>query len=270
MTYFDAIILGVVEGLTEFLPVSSTGHLIIVGRILDLPASEFLKTFEIAVQLGAIAAVAVIYWRMFLRAPTVMKRVVAAFLPTAVVGFVVYGGVKTLLGDADVVAWSLFLGGLVIIAAEELLARSARGSLRLPAWLGSRRPAPVVDLAKMSFAQAVGIGLCQTLAMVPGVSRSAATVLGGLMLGLDRRAIVEFSFLLAVPTMLAATGYDLLKSAPDFASGDFGLLAVGMAVAFVTAWFVVKWLLSYIQRHDFRVFGYYRLFAAVAYWLFVR
>jgi undecaprenyl-diphosphatase len=278
MNYFDAAVLGVIEGLTEFLPVSSTGHLILASRALGLPSTDFLKTFEIAVQLGAVAAVVLLYSRRLWREPAVVRRVLAAFVPTAVVGLVVYKGVKTLLGEADVVAWSLLVGGVLILIFEEAYARTAAPRPWLGpvgAWLRrlARRVTPGEPLDRldaMTYRQALGIGLCQTLAMVPGVSRSGATVLGGLALGLSRRAIVEFSFLLAVPTMLAATAYDLYKEGASFTGADFGLLAVGAAVAFVVAWLVVKWLLAYVQRHDFRLFGAYRIAVAVAYWWLIK
>jgi undecaprenyl-diphosphatase len=259
LTLLDAAILGLVEGLTEFLPVSSTGHLIIAGHLLGLaPGDAVAKTFEIVVQLGAIAAVGVLYAQTLWRHMAVVWRLAAAFLPTAVVGFVVYKGVKALLGNADIVAWSLLIGGVFILLFEGL---------------GRRRFAtrPVAGLDKLTYWQAAGIGLCQTIAMVPGVSRSAATVLGGLALGLDRRTAVDFSFLLAVPTMLAAAAYDLFKSRHelDFTAAA-GPMLLGSVVAFVTALIVVKWLLRYVQNHDFRVFGWYRIGAAVVYWLVIR
>lgn len=259
MTLFDAAILGLVEGLTEFLPISSTGHMVIAGRLLGIaPGDAVAKTFEIVVQLGAIAAVGVLYAQTLWKHKAVVWKLAAAFLPTAVIGLVVYKGVKALLGDADIVAWSLFVGGLFILLFE---------------WLGRRRFAarPEIGLDRLTYRQAAGIGLCQTLAMIPGVSRSAATVLGGLGLGVDRRTAVDFSFLLAVPTMFAAAGYDLLKSRHelDFAAAAAPVL-VGSIVAFVTALVVVKWLLRYVQTHDFSVFGWYRLGAAVVYWLVIR
>lgn len=280
MNTIHAAVLGVVEGLTEFLPVSSTGHMILAGRVMRLPDTEFLKTFEIAIQLGAIAAVVAVYWRRLICDWEMMKRIAAAFVPTAVIGLIVYKGVKSMLGDADVVAWSLFIGGILILLFERAYSETCgfegcgpcrvitRRLRRFGLWL--RRKPPIDDPASMTYRQAMGIGLCQALAMIPGVSRSGATVIGGLTLGLSRSAIVQFSFLLAVPTMLAATAYDLMKSAPQFSGQDYGNLAVGFVVSFVVAWLVVKWFLRYVQSNDFRIFGYYRIVAAVVYFLIIR
>lgn len=280
MGIIDAIILGIVEGLTEFLPISSTGHMILASRLLNLPTTEFLKTFEIVIQLGAIAAIVIIYWRSLTRDWAVMKRVAAAFIPTAIVGLIVYKGVKAMLGNADIVAWSLLIGGLIIIVFEAAYSADCplgrcgltrAWAARLGRWGRRLFPAkPLTEVRGMTYRQAVGIGLCQTLAMIPGVSRSAATVIGGLSLGLDRRAIVEFSFLLAVPTMLAASALDLLKSAPSFTAVEIDLLVIGFLTAFVTAWLVVKWFLNYVKRHDFTIFGFYRILAALAYWFLIR
>ncbi len=276
MTNIEAIILGVVEGLTEFLPVSSTGHLILTGQLLGLPSTDFLKTFEIAIQLGAMAAVLVVYWRRFLLDRATLLKVMAAFVPTAILGFIAYKGVKALLGDGDVVAWSLLIGGVVILLFENLYRAQNGGSgvfCRLAKWIKCRTgwglSGTGVGIEGMSYRQAVGVGACQALAMVPGVSRSGATVIGGLALGLSRVAIVEFSFLLAVPTILAATGYDFLKSPVNFSVSDIWALAIGLAVSFVVALAVIRWFIAFIQCRDFKVFGYYRIAAAFLYWLII-
>ncbi len=255
MTWFHAIALGVVEGLTEFLPVSSTGHLILASELLRVPDSEFLKSFGIAVQLGAILAVLAVSWRRLLLDRRIFLRVAAAFVPTAVIGLALYGVVKTyLLGNAAVVVAALVLGGAALIAFEKLFKPSA---------------APKADLAAMSYKDAVLVGLAQSVAMIPGVSRSAATILGGMGLGWSRAAIVEFSFMLAIPTMAAATGLDLLKSGFAFSASEFGLLALGMATAFVVAYASVKWFLGYVRTHDFTAFGVYRIFAGLAFWFLI-
>ena len=203
MTLLQAIILGVVEGVTEFLPISSTGHLILASRLLGLSQTDFQKSFEIAIQLGAIASVIVLYWRRFLE-PAVVSRVLVAFLPTGLIGFALYRVVKTYLFDSEaVVLWALGLGGVALIVFE-LLHREGDDA--------------VPDVASISYSKAFLIGVFQSLSIVPGVSRAGATIVGGLILGLSRSTIVEFSFLLAVPTMLAATGYDLLKNASTFAT----------------------------------------------------
>lgn len=255
MDIFSAIILGIVEGISEFLPISSTGHLILTARLLDIPQSEFVKTFEIAIQLGAIISVIVLYWKKLLMNSEVLKRVCAAFLPTAVVGFVFYKIIKRfLLSSGHVVIWSLFLGGIFLIVFE-LLHRKREGA--------------VSDMASISYKQAVIIGIFQSIAIIPGVSRSAATIIGGLMLGLRRETIVEFSFLLAIPTMLAATLLDLYKSAGTFTQDQFTLLGIGFVTSFIAAILAVKFLLSFIKRHSFISFGIYRILAALLFWFVI-
>ncbi|HTM68858.1 MAG TPA: undecaprenyl-diphosphatase UppP [Candidatus Binatia bacterium] len=253
-----AAVLGVVEGLTEFLPVSSTGHLILASRLLGLAQTEFVKSFEIAIQLGAIMAVVVLYRRTLFGDIEAMKRVIVGFIPTGILGLVLYKVVKRyLLGSDATVLWALFLGGIVLIAFE-LLHKSAPGK------------DDDADVRKITYRQALVIGACQSLAMVPGVSRSAASVVGGLAQGIDRRTTVRFSFLLAVPTMLAATGLDLVKSRAAFASVDYVALAIGTAVSFVVALAAVKFLLKYVRTHTFIPFGVYRIAAALAFWALVK
>lgn len=253
MQLIHAIILGIVEGLTEFLPVSSTGHLILAGRALGLPETEFLKSFEIAVQLGAILAVVFLYHRRLLAGPAVWLRVGAAFLPTAVIGFILYKIIKQhLLGNTDVVAWSLFLGGVFFILFER--------------W-HRERPGGTDELVRLPIWKCALIGLFQSLSVIPGVSRSGATILGGLGLGLRRSVIVEFSFLLAVPTMTAAMGLDLLKSSHTFTGRELGLLAAGMIVSFIVAITTIRLFIGYVQRHSFTAFGVYRIAVALVYWM---
>lgn len=254
MTFLDAAILGVVEGITEFLPISSTGHLILASHLLSIPSTEFLKSFEISIQLGAILAVVVLYWRSFFMLP-VLKRLLVAFLPTAVIGLLLYSFIKTyLLGNVQVVVWALGIGGVVLILFE---------------YFHKEHEAGADTPETITYQQSFFIGLFQSLAMIPGVSRSAATIAGGLLLGIRRTAIVEFSFLLAVPTMVAATGLDLIKNASQFASADFGLLAVGFITAFLVALFAIQFLLQYIRQHNFIPFGVYRIIIAVFFFLVI-
>jgi undecaprenyl-diphosphatase len=252
MNLFHAVILGVVEGITEFLPISSTGHLILASEILRIPDSEFLKTFEIAIQLGAILSVVVLYWRKIISSVPLLKKLAVAFLPTAVVGLIAYPYVKGyLLGSEQVVLWSLFLGGVAIFLFEKYHPHQKANT----------------DLGSMSYKQALGIGLAQAVAIVPGVSRAAATILGGMFAGMDRKSIVEFSFLLAIPTMAAATGLDLATTSAQLSSSEWTLLGVGFLVSFLTALAAIKWLLGYIQSHDFVSFGVYRVAVAVIFWV---
>ncbi len=256
MTWWHSIILGLVEGVTEFLPISSTGHLILVGQLLKLPQTEFLKSYEIIIQLGAILAVVVLYWHRLLLNWENIKKLVVAFLPTAGLGFIFYKLIKIyLLGNSLVVLIALLVGGLGLIIFEKIYQSKFKS---------------VEQGKEVSYKQAALIGLFQSLAMVPGVSRSAATIVGGLALGLDRKSIVEFSFWLAVPTMAAATLWDLLNS--DLASiglAQINWLILGFVVSFVVALLSIKFLLKYIQNNNFIAFGIYRIILALLFWYFI-
>jgi undecaprenyl-diphosphatase len=254
MDFLQAVILSVVEGLTEFLPVSSTGHLILAADLLGVPDSEFLKTFEIAIQVGAILSVVVLYGRTLLTSPAILKRVVVAFVPTALFGLIFYKLVKTLLGSETVVVWTFFLGGIFLILFERF---------------HRERADAVEDLRTLPYATAVKLGLFQVLALVPGVSRSGATIVGGLLLGLKRRTIVEFSFLLAVPTIGAAAGWDLLKHGGSFSLGEIDLLLVSGLFSFVVALLAIKFFVRFVQSHTFVPFGIYRILAAVIFFIWM-
>ena len=253
MNLFDVVIFGIVEGITEFLPVSSTGHLMLAGRLLGLVQNDFLKSFEITIQLGAIAAVVVLYGKVLLRDSELLKRVIIAFLPTAVVGVIFYHTIHIFLGNVHIVVWSLFLGGLFLIIFERFYREEKEA---------------VSDPSKMSYRSAFLIGLFQSAALIPGVSRAAATIIGGLILGLKRKAIVEFSFLLAIPTMLAAVGFDLIRHMSAFSSDQFKFLSIGFLTSFIVAMFAVKFLLHFIRNHNFIAFGIYRIVAAALFWFF--
>lgn len=253
MDFIDAIALGVVEGLTEFLPVSSTGHLILVSRLLDLPDTDFLKTFQIAIQLGAILAVVVLYFRRLFLEWEMMKRIAVALLPALGIGFLFYASIRKLFESEITVVVMLFIGGVAIILFE-IFHKNKEGMTQ--------------DLAVLPYRTAFSIGAFQALAVIPGVSRAAATILGGLWLGLTRTAIVEFSFLLAVPTMIAATALDLVKHASLFSRADFHLLAIGFAVSFAVALAAVKFFLRFVESHTFIAFGVYRIVIALLFfWL---
>lgn len=247
MNLLQAVILGVVEGFSEFLPISSTGHLILASSLLGLAQSDVQKTFEISIQLGAILAVVVLFWRRFLDIQ-LLKKLFVAFVPTGLIGFLVYPFFKSSLnGNLMVVIGSLFLGGIALIAFDRLRRHEEKG---------------ITDL---SYTQCALIGLCQALAIVPGVSRSAATIVGGELLGMNRAAIVEFSFLLAVPTMLAATAYDLYKQAHAFTQSDFTAIGVGFIAAFIVALVSIRWLLDFVKSRGFALFGYYRIAIALVF-----
>lgn len=256
MNLLHTVVLGAVEGVTEYLPISSTGHLILTSRLLGVAQTEFVKSFEISIQLGAVLAVVGLYWRRFLDKATVV-RVATAFIPTAIVGFGLYKVIKSvLIGNIAIVGWALLLGGGVMLLSERRARVAPASDPAATSPSGRPRPEqPALPTTK----QALLIGLAQSLAVIPGVSRSAATIVAGMGLGMSRQAIVEFSFLLAVPTLAAATALDLLKSAGEFNGQALGQLAVGFVVAGVTAFVAVRWLLRYISTNTFRPFAYYRI-----------
>lgn len=245
----DAIVLGIVEGVSEFLPVSSTGHLILTSTLLGLEPTAFLKSFEIAIQVGAILSVVVLYSKDLLRSWEVMKRVFVAFVPTVLTGVSLYRIVKDYwLGSDALVLWSLFLGGVSLIVFE---------------WWYSKRSHSIENIEEISYKKAFVIGMFQSIALIPGVSRAAATIVGGLIMGLKRKLIVEFSFLLAVPTMLAATGYDLMKSGGAFSWQEISVLLAGFICSFIVSLLSIKFLLRFIQTHTFIPFGVYRIAIAL-------
>lgn len=250
MTTFQALLLGIIEGLTEFLPISSTGHLILAGEFLNITETAYFTTFIIAIQLGAIGAVILMYWRELLSIKK-WQRLLVGFIPTAVIGFLLYSSIRALLDKPLVVAIMLITGGALIIYIEH--------------WYSKKKETgDILNTHELSLKQAFFLGLFQTIAMIPGVSRSGSTIMGGLLMKLPRSLIAEYSFLLAVPTMLSATLYSIYKSR-DIMSNDSGwtLLAVGFFAAFATALCVVKFLLHYIKRHSFVIFGVYRIFIGI-------
>jgi undecaprenyl-diphosphatase len=254
-TPLTAAILGLVEGLTEFLPVSSTGHLIVIGDLLGF-GGDFSKVFEVVIQLGAILAVCWMYRAKLWHAATTFVRepdsrhfvvnVTLAFLPAVVIGFFAHDFIKRVLFSPLVVAWAFIIGGIAILAVER--------------W----RPTPTVNSTEaMKPLTALKVGFFQCLAMIPGTSRSGATIVGALLLGVTREAATEFSFFLAIPTMAGATVLDVWKARNDFVHGEWGLIAIGFLVAFVSALFVVRGLVGFISRHGFGPFAWYRIAAGI-------
>jgi len=240
----EAFTLGVIEGLTEFLPVSSTGHMILASALMGTGRDEFVKTFEITIQLGAILSVLVLYYRRFLAGIEIYLKLLAAFLPTGVIGLLAYKTIKQYLFNPFVVSAALIIGGIALIVLDR--------------WTEGRK-ARYASTENVSLSGAVLIGFVQCLSMVPGVSRAAAAIFGGLLSGFDRKQATEFSFLLAIPTMFAATGYDLLKTSSSFDSGHWVLLIAGGTVAFFSALIAVKTFIALVPRYGFRHFGYYRI-----------
>jgi len=254
-----AAILGLVEGATEFIPVSSTGHLIVVSNWLGL-VDERAKTFNIFIQLGAILAIVWLYRTRLARSVTEARRdsagrrliinLMVAFLPSAIVGFLAHDWIKSRLFNPAVVAVALIVGGILILLIERWGPRSV-----------------VDDVNQVPTRSAFGVGLAQVLSLIPGTSRSGATIMGGYALGLSRTAATEFSFFLAIPVMFAATGYDLLKSWALLTAPDLPMFAVGFVVSFVSALIVVRLFVSYVSKHSFRAFAWYRIVLGVIVWV---
>ena len=264
MTIFEAVVIAVVEGITEFLPISSTGHMIITEALLGTNIDEFTKAFTVNIQFGAILSVVVLYWKKFFVIDTqsqvknpssnfIIKfiqkfvlqfafyfRLLVAFIPAAVIGFLASDFIDSLLENVLVVAIMLLLGGIILLFVDK--------------WFKEESPDQTVTYPK-----AFKIGFWQCIAMIPGVSRSAATIIGGMSQKLNRKTAAEFSFFLAVPTMAAASAYKLLKDYKHFNSDNIGILIIGNIVAFVVAMIAIKTFITFLQKHGFKVFGWYRI-----------
>jgi undecaprenyl-diphosphatase len=241
MNELYAFILGIVEGLTEFLPVSSTGHLILASKLLHIGQGDFEKSFEIIIQLGAILSVIIIYFEKLIKDYETLKKILIAFVPSGLLGFTFYKIIKNVLFNYFIVSISLIIWGVIFLIVEY--------------YLRNRK----VFNNNISYTKAFIIGLFQSFALIPGTSRSGATIVGGLVLGLSRKSAVEFSFLLSIPTMVIATGYDLLKNYHSFNNAEFHLLLIGFITSFVFAYISVKWLLNFISNHNFIPFAIYRI-----------
>ncbi|MCE3280385.1 MAG: UDP-diphosphatase [Bacteroidetes bacterium] len=248
MTYIQAIIIAIIEGITEFLPVSSTGHMILAQSLMDVKDPEFAKTFEIVIQLGAILAVLLLYIKRFFVGINIYLKLFVAFLPTGIIGLLAYKMIKHYLFNPFTVSVSLILGGVILILLDK--------------WSAEKK-SEYKEVEDITYAGAVKIGLIQCVSMIPGVSRAAATIFGGIFSGFDRKQAAEFSFLLAIPTMFAASGYDLLKEKDNIHSDDVTILLLGGLVAFLVAIFAVKAFVSFLNKYGFKHFGYYRIILGV-------
>lgn len=255
-----AILLGIVEGLTEFLPVSSTGHLILATRLFGYDSSQW-ATFNIVIQLGAILAVIVQFWRTFWAVGTgllklnpmslrFVRNVLLAFIPSAILGLALKDYIDAMLGSPSIVAWALIIGGIAILGVEKIA-----------------KPGPLTGVAELPAKQCLGVGLAQCLAMVPGVSRSGATIMGALAMGVERRTAAEFSFFLAVPTMIGATTLELLGARESLMAGTgpvgWNEIAIGFVVSFVVALVVIKAFMAFVSRSGFAPFAWYRIVAGI-------
>jgi len=250
MTWIESIIIAIVEGITEFLPVSSTGHMILTEGLLGMKSDDFIQAFIINIQFGAILSVVVLYWKRFFQTWDFYYKLFVAFLPAAVIGLLLSDYIDSLLENVYVVAVMLILGGVVLVFVDK--------------WFNN----PSED-QEISYSTALKIGFFQTIAMIPGVSRSAATIIGGMSQRLTRKTAAEFSFFLAVPTMFAASGYKLMKNYEAINTDNILMLITGNVVAFIVALIAIKSFISYLTKHGFKIFGYYRIIVGVLILLFL-
>lgn len=251
MSILEAVIIAIVEGITEFLPVSSTGHMIITEKLLGVPSTDFTKLFTVGIQLGAILAVVVLYWKKFIDPIKNGKwafygKLIVAVIPALALGFIFSDKIDELMESTMTLAISLIVGGIVLLFVDAIF----------------KTPSIKTD-DKISYPTAFIIGLWQCIAMIPGVSRSAASIIGGMQQKLTRTLAAEFSFFLAVPTMAAATGYKLLKGYETITTEQIKLFAIGNVVAFIVALLAIKFFIGFLQKHGFRFFGYYRIIAGI-------
>lgn len=245
MTILQAAILAIIEGLTEFLPVSSTGHMIITSSIMGIASDNFTKTFTIAIQLGTILSVVVLYWKRFFQTVNFYFKLLVGFLPAAFFGFLLNDYIDALLENVLVVATTLLLGGIVLIFVDK--------------WF---KKTETEGTSEVTYPTALKIGFFQCIAMIPGVSRSAATIIGGLTQKMNRKAAAEFSFFLAIPTMFAATTYKLLKFFKEgngFETNEIQLLLIGNIIGFIVAIIAIKAFIRFLTNYGFKLFGYYRI-----------
>jgi undecaprenyl-diphosphatase len=245
MTLIEAIILGIIEGITEFLPISSTGHMIIASSLMGIAEDDFTKTFTVSIQFGAILSVIVLYWKRFFQSMDFYYKLFVAFLPAVIFGKLLNDFIDSLLGNVAVVAYTLLGGGIFLIFIDHFIKEN-------------KNP----EEEKLTYGTALKIGLFQVIAMVPGVSRSAATIIGGLTQGLTRKTAAEFSFFLAVPTMFAAMVYKIYQfyeSGVVVKQEQINLLLIGNVVAFIVAILAIRSFIGVITRHGLKIYGYYRI-----------
>lgn len=240
MTIWQALILAIIEGITEFLPVSSTGHMIIASSVMGISHDEFTKMYTVNIQFGAILSVLVLYTRRFLQTTDFYYKLFVAFLPAAVIGFLLNDYIDAMLENVVVVAVSLLVGGIILVFIDRIAKDYPKDR-------------------EITYPEALKIGFYQCIAMIPGVSRSAATIIGGMFQGLTRKQSAEFSFFLAVPTMAAAAGYKFLKTYESIQASDIKILLFGNVVAFIVAMLAIRFFINFLTKYGFKVFGYYRI-----------
>lgn len=246
MTPLEAIVIAIIEGLTEYLPISSTGHMILASTFFGIEGNEFVKNYMVIIQFGAILSVVFLYWRRFVQSFDIYLKLFVAFLPAAVVGLLAKKWIAQMLESAYVVAITFILGGILLLFVDRWFEKGAKNRLE-----------------NLNFMNAFKIGMCQCLALIPGTSRSASTIVGAMWQGLDRKAAAEFSFLLAVPTLVAATGYKCLGILPTITSDQIHLLLLGNLISFIVGAITIKAFVGFLSRHPLKSFGVYRIVVGV-------
>jgi len=250
MDWLQALIIAIVEGITEFLPVSSTGHMIITGKVIGLESTDFVKAFIINIQFGAILSVVVLYWKRFFQSFKFYYKLFVAFIPAAIFGLLLSDYIDAMLENVIVVAVALIVGGIILVFVDNWFKNPSKNQ-------------------EVTYPKALVIGLFQVIAMIPGVSRSASTIIGGMTQKLNRKTAAEFSFFLAVPTMFAASGYKLLKNYQSINTDNIGVLLFGNVVAFVVALIAIKTFITFLSKNGFKIFGYYRIIVGTAILIFL-
>lgn len=250
MELWQVIVLAIIEGITEFLPVSSTGHMIIASSLMGIEENQFVKNFEIIIQFGAIMSVVLLYWRRFLTSWSFYQKLLVAFLPAAIIGILVKDKIDEVLSSTVLVSWALIIGGIVLIWSDHYFSKKEKHGFHS-------------NIESLSYLNSLKIGLIQTLAFFPGVSRAAATILGGLYVGLNRKEAAEFSFFLAVPTLAGAAFIKTLKAYKTIQPEEISYLALGSVIAFIVAAIAIQTFISIVSKFGFKHFGIYRIILGV-------
>jgi undecaprenyl-diphosphatase len=252
MTLYEAVILGIVEGVTEYLPVSSTAHIALTSQIMGVAQDDFMNSFNIIIQIAPIFSVMIIYFNTLFHSLEIWKKLIVSFIPTGAIGFLFHKQIETMFSANSIVLWMIATGIFFLIVE----------------FLYTRRGHTTLDLDDVTYKQAISIGFIQALSLIPGVSRSGSTILGGMLLGMKRELSMSFSFLLAIPTMTAASDYTLFKEYSSFSSDGIGLIAVGFIVSFIVGWAAVKSFLAIVSKYNFTPFGIYLIASGVLFGLF--
>ncbi len=252
MTVYEAVILGIVEGVTEFLPVSSTAHIALTSQIMGLPQNDFMNAFNIIIQIAPIFSIMIIYYHTLFQSLEIWKKLIASFIPTGAIGFLFHNQIEEMFSSNSIVLWMIATGIFFLIIE----------------FLYSKRGHTTHELENVSYKQAISVGFIQALSLIPGVSRSGSTILGGMLLGMKRETAMSFSFLLAIPTMTAASGYTLLKEYNTLSFDSITLILIGFVISFIVGWAAVKSFLALVSKYNFTPFGIYLIASGVLFGLF--